>query len=54
MIYKGKVLKRKCPHAKCNLLYNEVEDTFDCPCHGSRFDSNGKCFNGPSNYDLTM
>ena len=33
-------------------LYNEVEDTFDCPCHGSRFDNDGKCINGPSNKDI--
>ena len=28
---------------KCKLIYNEVESTFDCPCHGSRFDKDGKC-----------
>lgn len=54
LIYNDTVVKRKCPHAKCNLLYNEVENTFDCPCHGSRFDINGKCFNGPSNYNITI
>lgn len=43
----------KCPHLKCNLLFNEVELTWDCPCHGSRFTLDGKCFMGPSNYDIS-
>ena len=42
-----------CPHAFCKLIYNEVEDTWDCPCHGSRFTKNGKCINGPANKDIT-
>ena len=43
-----------CPHLKCKLIYNEVENTFDCPCHGSRFDKNGKCISGPSNKDINI
>lgn len=42
-----------CPHMKCSLIFNEVEKTWDCPCHGSRFDLDGKCIEGPSNYDIT-
>lgn len=42
-----------CPHMKCNLIFNEVEKTWDCPCHGSRFDVDGKCIEGPSNYDIS-
>ena len=42
-----------CPHLKCSLLFNETEKTWDCPCHGSRFDIDGKCIEGPSNYDIT-
>ena len=42
-----------CPHLKCNLIFNEVEKTWDCPCHGSRFDIDGKCIDGPSNYYIT-
>lgn len=44
---------QKCPHLGCKLIFNEVEKTWDCPCHGSRFDLNGKCFNGPSNSDIS-
>ena len=42
-----------CPHMKCSLIFNEVEKTWDCPCHGSRFDLDGKCIEGPSNYNVT-
>ena len=42
-----------CPHMKCSLIFNEVEKTWDCPCHGSRFDLDGKSIEGPSNYNVT-
>ena len=42
----------KCPHLGCNLIFNEVELTWDCPCHGSRFDVDGKSIEGPSNYNI--
>lgn len=42
----------KCPHLKCNLIYNEIEKTWDCPCHGSRFDEKGTCISGPSNSNI--
>ena len=44
----------KCPHAKCGLKFNEIEHTWDCPCHGSRFDLNGKCISGPANRDIIV
>ncbi len=44
----------KCPHMKCGLVFNELEKTWDCHCHGSRFDIDGKCIEGPSNYDITF
>ena len=37
-----------CPHLKCKLIYNNIENTWDCPCHGSRFDISGKFIFGPS------
>lgn len=46
--------KKICPHAKCGLIFNETEQTWDCPCHGSRFDKTGKCINGPSNKDIII
>lgn len=41
-----------CPHLKCGLVFNEIEKTWDCPCHGSRFDIDGNSIEGPSNYDI--
>ena len=48
------LVKRKCPHLKCNLLFNEVEKTWDCPCHGSRFDLSGNVITGPSKYNIRV
>lgn len=42
-----------CPHMGCGLIFNEVEHTWDCPCHGSRFDLDGKVIEGPSNYSIS-
>ena len=50
---KEHIVYNKCPHLKCSLIFNEVEKTWDCPCHGSRFNIDGKCIQGPSNYDIS-
>jgi glycine/D-amino acid oxidase-like deaminating enzyme/nitrite reductase/ring-hydroxylating ferredoxin subunit len=41
-----------CPHMKCIVHWNRNEKTWDCPCHGSRFDAMGHVLNGPSVADL--
>lgn len=51
---KGKhIVYDRCPHMKCGIIYNETENTWDCMCHGSRYDIDGKCIEGPSNDDIT-
>lgn len=41
-----------CPHLGCTLSFNESEKTWDCPCHGSRFDVNGSIIKGPAIHPL--
>lgn len=37
-----------CPHLGCELTWNPDERTWDCPCHGSRFDYRGNLLEGPA------
>jgi len=43
-----------CTHLKCIVEWNNDEKSFDCPCHGSRFNCYGKVINGPVNKDLEI
>jgi Rieske Fe-S protein len=42
----------KCPHLGCSLEWNQNEKTWDCPCHGSRFDYRGKLISNPAMRDV--
>ena len=42
----------RCPHLGCALNWNAQERSWDCPCHGSRFDEKGKLLENPANGDL--
>ncbi|MDD5018142.1 MAG: FAD-dependent oxidoreductase, partial [Eubacteriales bacterium] len=44
--------KAHCTHMGCPLEYNEAENSFDCPCHGSRFSMDGEVIEGPAKQPL--
>ena len=43
---------RRCPHMGCALKWNPREHSWDCPCHGSRFESDGTLIDNPATGDL--
>ncbi len=41
-----------CTHMHCDVAWNMAEQSWDCPCHGGRFDCHGKVLTGPPSIDL--
>ena len=46
------ISKPRCPHLGCALKWNQTEHSWDCPCHGSRFDAKGHVIDNPATGDL--
>ncbi|MBQ8202783.1 MAG: FAD-dependent oxidoreductase [Clostridia bacterium] len=44
----------RCPHLGCALKWNKEERSWDCSCHGSRFDEKGRVLNNPATDDLKI
>ena len=40
---------KRCPHLGCALKWNPAEHSWDCACHGSRFDEQGHVLDNPAN-----
>lgn len=45
---------KRCPHLGCALKWNKAEHTWDCPCHGSRFQKDGKIIDNPATGDANF
>lgn len=45
---------KRCPHLGCALKWNKHEHSWDCPCHGSRFEENGKLIDNPATGDAQV
>lgn len=43
----------RCPHLGCQMEWNNDEKSWDCPCHGSRFDFHGNLLDDPAQTDLS-
>ena len=49
---KDQVGTTRCSHLGCQLSWNPEEKTYDCPCHGSRFDYKGRMIDGPAQKNI--
>ncbi|THU32519.1 FAD-dependent oxidoreductase [Niastella caeni] len=45
-------LNPRCTHLKCTVSWSLAEKCWECPCHGARYDFNGKVLTGPADMDL--
>ena len=45
---------KRCPHMGCTLKWNKNERTWDCPCHGSRFEKDGKLIDNPAKHNAKV
>jgi nitrite reductase/ring-hydroxylating ferredoxin subunit len=41
-----------CTHAKCIVTWNQAEKSWDCPCHGTRYNIKGEVLTGPASRNL--
>lgn len=48
------IVDLKCPHMGCHLKWNQDELSWDCPCHGSRFNYEGKLIDNPALGDIKL
>jgi len=44
----------RCAHMGCKLYWNAVEQSWDCACHGSRFEKNGRIIDNPAKKNIRL
>ncbi len=54
MINLIKIKRHRCNHLGCCLNYNQYENTYECPCHGSKYDEHGNVLDGPAIKNIKM
>ena len=47
-------LNAACTHIKCDVAWNNAEQSWDCPCHGSRFSVDGEVLTAPARKNLEV
>ncbi|HID70008.1 MAG TPA: ubiquinol-cytochrome c reductase iron-sulfur subunit [Desulfobacterales bacterium] len=47
-------LSRRCTHLGCTINYHEKDELLECPCHQSRFSTEGVVLHGPAKKDLPL
>lgn len=52
-LIKGLGSKKRCSHMGCALSWNPQTQSWDCPCHGSRYDKEGKVLDNPAKKDIS-
>lgn len=50
---KGLFSKKRCSHMGCALSWNPDTQSWDCPCHGSRYDKEGQLLDNPAKTDIS-
>ncbi len=48
------VLENVCTHRGCQTVWNPDEQTWDCPCHGSKYTAEGEVIRGPARAPLKV